>query len=244
MTRTIIGLLAILPLTQIHAAGVTPDNTFVIDSSQSTVAVTITGGGANPTMDSSPMSGDFTLVLGNPVAGTPNTWNSNVELETILASADNPLSIGTGFVQIDIDVLAFSDFDQNNADSTLLAGGPPISSGSLSTEIFYETQGTATVFGTTGEFDLSDWTDAIDWEISVADDNFLGATTPGNLEASIMGSALIPLLDGGNIFVEVSLELLGSTQYTPAAVPVPAAIWLFGPGLLGLVGTGWRRARQ
>ncbi|MDT8283315.1 MAG: VPLPA-CTERM sorting domain-containing protein [Gammaproteobacteria bacterium] len=32
-----------------------------------------------------------------------------------------------------------------------------------------------------------------------------------------------------------------SLSITPSAVPVPAAVWLFGSGLLGLVGVARRR---
>jgi hypothetical protein len=31
---------------------------------------------------------------------------------------------------------------------------------------------------------------------------------------------------------------------TPSAVPVPAAVWLFGSGLLGLIGVARRKSRK
>jgi hypothetical protein len=36
---------------------------------------------------------------------------------------------------------------------------------------------------------------------------------------------------------------IGDFSLTPAAVPVPAAVWLFGSGLLGLIATGRKKAR-
>ncbi len=38
-----------------------------------------------------------------------------------------------------------------------------------------------------------------------------------------------------------SVELLGRITSTPSAVPVPAAVWLFGTALIGLLGFGKRR---
>ena len=79
-------------------------------------------------------------------------------------------------------------------------------------------------------------------------------TIPGGVTTSITGQNL----DGSNHAVLVSTSLVGSnwgtfaggTYYevwsvdiTPAAVPVPAAAWLFGSGLIGLVGIA-RRKRE
>jgi hypothetical protein len=41
-----------------------------------------------------------------------------------------------------------------------------------------------------------------------------------------------------------SVDLVGRITSTPAVVPVPAAVWLFGSGLLGLYGVGKRRKKQ
>ena len=39
----------------------------------------------------------------------------------------------------------------------------------------------------------------------------------------------------------LALALFGLSSPAPAAVPLPAAVWLFGSGLLGLVGVARRR---
>jgi hypothetical protein len=41
-----------------------------------------------------------------------------------------------------------------------------------------------------------------------------------------------------------SVDLVGRITSTPSAVPVPAAVWLFGSGLLGLYGIGKQRKKQ
>jgi len=60
--------------------------------------------------------------------------------------------------------------------------------------------------------------------------DFLGAGTPGDQTFSVIDPITFATLDSG------------FTQAT--AVPVPAAFWLFGSGLLGLLGAGTRRFRE
>ena len=52
-------------------------------------------------------------------------------------------------------------------------------------------------------------------------------------------SAVVP--SGGFSGVAYQLHLSGTIGTAPPAVPVPAAVWLFGSGLLGLVGVARRR---
>ena len=45
----------------------------------------------------------------------------------------------------------------------------------------------------------------------------------------------------GNNYANFDASSLTITGYEAAVVPVPAAVWLFGSGLLGLVGVARRR---
>ena len=45
----------------------------------------------------------------------------------------------------------------------------------------------------------------------------------------------------GNNYANFDAQELTITSYTPSAIPVPAAVWLFGSGLLGLVGVARRK---
>jgi len=65
------------------------------------------------------------------------------------------------------------------------------------------------------------------WDIN-ADGSLSYATVPG------MGDGPFPGF-------QASFELTGAGLATPSAVPVPAAVWLFGSGLVGLAGVARRR---
>ena len=66
-----------------------------------------------------------------------------------------------------------------------------------------------------------------------------GYYTPGNT----IGVGGNPMQDGPFIGFNANFDAtsLTVTGYTPAAIPVPAAVWLFGSGLLGLVGVARRK---
>jgi hypothetical protein len=69
---------------------------------------------------------------------------------------------------------------------------------------------------------------------------------PNNQLTEFDGLSFVYELDHfqGNGFVsfDYNLTLGGTVATTPSAVPVPAAAWLFGSGLLGLVGVARRRS--
>ena len=48
--------------------------------------------------------------------------------------------------------------------------------------------------------------------------------------------------DWGQRFLANGNNIVGSFNLTPAAVPVPAAVWMFGTGLLGLLGVSRRKS--
>ncbi len=59
-----------------------------------------------------------------------------------------------------------------------------------------------------------------------------------SVDANGDGIPGIPMVDGAFIGFNANFNLNG---ITPSAVPVPAAVWLFGSGLLGLVGVARRK---
>jgi len=62
-----------------------------------------------------------------------------------------------------------------------------------------------------------------------------GNTSKGQVQSYILGTNLTLSSTG-------TLSIGGSTTPPPPPVPLPAAVWLFGSGLLGLLGVGRRRA--
>ena len=61
--------------------------------------------------------------------------------------------------------------------------------------------------------------------------------------STVLGIGGNPMQDGpfGNNYANFDAQELTITSYTPSAIPVPAAVWLFGSGLLGLVGVARRK---
>ena len=67
------------------------------------------------------------------------------------------------------------------------------------------------------------------------------AGPPSFMDASKSDSFTIELGAGGFTQFQTEVWTIGSAFSTPAIVPVPAAVWLFGSGLLGLVGVARRK---
>ena len=88
---------------------------------------------------------------------------------------------------------------------------------------------------------LFDWSVNADIQVTVP----MGVTMNGDgsidfitLDGNGDGIPGLPMDNGP--FVSFNAAFLGTA--TPSAVPVPAAVWLFGSGLLGLVGVARRKA--
>jgi hypothetical protein len=85
---------------------------------------------------------------------------------------------------------------------------------------------------------------------------FNANTMLGNLDQMVYGDCaptglMAPMMTGNTCMTGHSVALVGyagtmdgtplSLSITPSAVPVPAAVWLFGSGLVGLIGVARRR---
>ena len=72
----------------------------------------------------------------------------------------------------------------------------------------------------------------------------VGTCTTGMSDDGIGGDPMTSSAFGNyNANFDISSVHLDSFVPTPAAVPVPAAVWLFGSGLLGLVGIARRKKK-
>ena len=84
--------------------------------------------------------------------------------------------------------------------------------------------------GTASPRDVFDWTEAV-----------LPLSAVGNTNGNVI--LQIDMLNGGYGALDNFLIEASETPGNPAAVPVPAAVWLFGTALLGLAGFGKRKKR-
>jgi len=67
------------------------------------------------------------------------------------------------------------------------------------------------------------------------------AGPPSFMDASTLGSFTIELGPGGFTQFQTEVWTIGNAFSDPSVVPIPAAAWLFGSGLLGLVGVARRK---
>lgn len=76
-------------------------------------------------------------------------------------------------------------------------------------------------------------------ELSLSGDLILGGGAGPNTYPSIFGLTWSSFLGVPTAFQNI---LVGSLNLAPSAVPVPAAVWLFGSALAGMVGVGRRKS--
>jgi len=222
-SSAVIGLVSIL----VAPAAATEMHSFTIDPAKSTFTasvvvfgITFSGGG--------PVAGTYSMMLEPPSGIYPTrNWNVTASLDTISA---------TNTTQIHFVVPTFADVLLNPGDfnamdfnmtkgaipSTVLSGGPNISSGTLSTEILVSVYdqnmpGYVTDNGAAGEWD------PMNWNIQVSDADYLGVAGVGDVESHL--SAVYTAPNG----ITYTTELYGRL------VPEPATMGLLALGGLALL---------
>ncbi len=229
--------LSLLPL-PLLAAGV--NYVFNIDNTLSTMALTLNTSTGSSSPSSTALFGDFTLNLGNGTGPGPLlVWNVPAKLQTIFAENLSPVSLTIPGVNLTVNSLQLLDFDQfNNNPGTTLAGGPPTSTGIINTDVQFFVNANGTVSTPLGPAPIganrTEWSPAINWNIDLTE------TSPGLLSAHITANGSLDLIAGNPSFgsIGVALDFVGTATHnvSPSPVPLPGAVWLFGSGLLGLLG--------
>ena len=181
------------------------------------------------------------LLTGNQAFGTgysdPSGIGGNYALG-MLSSVQNDL-LGLSFDVGSNDFLN-ARLDISSIDLSVF-GGPFVTSGSIPTFQFtlYDNPtgvvglGSGTILdllevsGTASARDVFAWTEVL-----------LPLSTAGNTNGNV--TLRIDLLDGGYAAMD---NMVIEASNTPGSVPVPAAVWLFGSGLIGLIGVARRKAR-
>ncbi len=203
---------------------------FVLDQSKSNITITlpIFIGGATA---SSPLSGTYSMMLDSP-SGTYNTrdWDVQASLSTLSATntAQMLLSAPSAGIYVQVDPGDFDamDFNQDKAaiPSTTLAGGPNISSGTLSTAILISifnriNNEYVTNNGAGGEWFL------MNWSVRVSDDDWLAVTGTGDVEAYVTAT----------YYDENLIKYVTNLYGRGTLVPEPATLALLGLGGLALL---------
>jgi hypothetical protein len=183
-----------------------------------------------------PAAGDgFTIEAAQYNAATPTSSSTNQNsklqgnLKDIFTSVANPLNLaGSGLSQAE--TLANGISNDLTAPVDNMGLSPLLNGKEASTGTSYSSgpNSAQTKYGITSVNDLATVGTA------AALYGFTGNGTPTNgVESYILGS--VTLSTSG------VLTITGNSTTTPPAVPLPAAVWLFGSGLLGLVGVSRRR---
>ncbi len=197
--------------------------TFTIDPTKSSITFTDFGVGT-------PFEGTFSLDL----AGSSPTWEGSVALGTVSAVNTAPVVLVPGLVEVAVGGLQLTDFDDGTVDTGTLVydGNTHIATGVVNTEL--------KVFVAGGAINLDGWQGKGNWVVEVSDDNWIGATVPGPVEARLKLTDSITDPNVGTIRFEV--QLVG------AAVPEPAtwALLLMGGLFMSIVPArrAWTKRRR
>ena len=242
-----IGALATLPA---FAVGLNTDYLFNIDDTQSSLTLTLQTSTGNSSPTATTLFGDFTLNLGDGTGpALPLNWNVPIELELINAGTasdvilQTPDNSGNGLPDVDLTVsnISLLDWDKMDNDSGTLAGGPPLSSGVVNTEVQFDVTASGQVDTALGRLPIGTnpanypaWSNPVDWTVELSE------TTPGQLLAHVTATTAFDLVQGNPNFgsIQVAMDFYGTASHSvpPSAVPLPGAVWLFCSGLLALGG--------
>ena len=166
------------------------------------------------------------------IAGDHLTHNQNLGSQRFLFTSTLDLSGGTPYGNS----TAFSNANVNTAATNLSSFVTWINSNCLTGNTCASGWGDSTALGTTsgGKGAPNSWISA-----SFGNGAALGTASTMYMAATNgAGNAAL-----GNTYLGGMLDVManGNITVTNSAVPVPAAVWLFGSGLLGLLGIGRRR---
>ncbi len=181
------------------------------------------------------------FVVGNSIFSQPTTFSANAangSTESINAFGTITIVAQSGYSFDAMHVAQFGDYQlsgsgaTNNVSGTLSVSDSNNAS-TASTDALFVTglginDGQTHEWQATAGFDLSTamWSNVNSIELSL--DSLLSASTSTTGESAFTQSKFV---GGGMVTIETS------------AVPVPAAVWLFGSGLLGLAGIARRSNR-
>jgi len=221
------ALLGIGAMLAVPMAALAANYDFVIDPVKSSITIAQFAGAG-----SSPLSGTYSLDLGDPSGAYPNrSWNVSAALDTISTVNTQDVTItvvgpGPTFYSLAVAAGGFGLTDWNSdklaIPSTTLANGPPISDGAIDTDahknISYSVDNIPYPVDTA-------WTkmDAPGWSIQVSDDGHLGVAGVGPVESHIHAQVL------GNLSILYTIDLWGR------AVPEPGMLSLVGAAGLVLL---------
>ena len=163
----------------------------------------------------------------------------------IVYNLDRTIGAGTvtGFIETDgtIGVLGAANITDWTLTLTApnLSGGPTVVIDAADANSITTVTGTALTASATGlTFDFSsngstNW--FLLWSTSSLDGYRLNQCFSGNNQECIFRDNVTPNTEAQWV------DRSGQVEFAVAAVPVPAAVWLFGSGLLGLIGVARRK---
>ncbi len=229
-------------------------------------ALALTGLMASTTASASLVTGNATITIDNSAFAAANFYGNYIE--THWGAADNTLAIdatatgGTTLSTTGSNVMSFAV----NTNTTTISYPSAGAYGRTVQATDMDVSNTATgqiglsgamringPGGVLAPYDLKLVKTEGVWNISTYDTAFGGNDflTLTSVNESVSGGGEL-LLSGdlqmtgtwaGMLGADTS-AIVGSFNLTPSAVPVPAAVWLFGTGLIGLVGVGKRKKLQ
>jgi hypothetical protein len=231
-----VALLCAVVVSPVFGHGTLWNINFTIDSTQSSLTLAFQGS-PKYTWGVSPLCGSYVLnTLDTDTSIAPSNWNMPLTAETISAQSTTTLVFGFGAQTGTIQPFAgtFTDLDRYDNDGPItMAGGPPISSGTLTTDLKIYILGTMPALMSSGNphgtFLLNEWLEDLPWQVQVADDNYLGVTVASSIESKLSMYAVYPVVAGGvTTYLDVSMKLAGAGPLSFPPEPATGALLVLG----------------